>query len=63
MPERVLEQDANGEGEAVKIGDPLPGQLGEAIDDGGVRPEPERAAGAERIRSSHGIVEIGGPGM
>ena len=36
VAERVLEQDADGEGQAVEVGEALAGELGEAIDDRGL---------------------------
>ena len=49
VAERVLQQDADGEREAVEVGEPLAGQLGEAVDDRGLVAEGKGGAGAERV--------------
>ena len=49
VSKRVLEEDADGEGEPVELGHTLSGKLGQAVHDGGLGPEPHGRAGAERI--------------
>ena len=49
VAERVLQQDADGEGEAVESGQALPGELGEPVDGRGLVAEAEGGAGAEGI--------------
>jgi hypothetical protein len=63
-PERILEQDANGEGKAVQLGHALAGELGEAVDDSLLGPQPHRRAGTEGIdgRSGHRRSVSGGLG-
>ncbi len=48
-PEGVLQQHTHREGEAVEVADPLPGELGEAIDRNRLGSARECAAGAEGI--------------
>ena len=56
VAQRVLQQDADGEGEAVEVGEALPGELGQAVDDRGLVAEARGGTGAERIGgvSRHG---------
>ena len=49
VSKRVLEEDADGEGEPVELGHTLSGKLGQSVHDGGLGPEPHGRAGAERI--------------
>ena len=52
--QRIFQQDADREGEAVEVAHPLPGELGEAIDRDRLAAARHRAAGAEGIRLGGG---------